>query len=833
MRLRWLVFVLLGAWPGAAQFGLPKIPGLPGGGGLNIPGLDNILREEPALSTSFKDAVTGVKYYDDFEPRVDVAMAEMPRGPRHSFMLAPGGYEVVLQSYCLNAGTHGPGRGEGYLYAPLKGSLAGPLGDILDRSCDHPEISQHHVQSLLWAVEAKCKISELAPDLRAVAAKLLTPQQIDQLNGGALGKIPPELMDRAMAQAPPELRQAMHARATLRNMFSQAMPDFGAVEQVAVLAGDPPAARGEEVPRTRWSYRSGGFFVRYFPSGYQRTRTQVFVPADVDVTRDGRGRIVALSDIDGQRVEVEYDDTVTAAAVPRDEQVTGQALALVRLSRPKPGARNQRDQLECRGAGWVLVGQPSGKGRPGAAGERFAGLAERYSAAVAHQAELQKLAGTVQKVGEHPAPRAAVPDVLRTMGDLASLAVGLREAVMATNPKVKWALRLADLPRVAWGGGLVFLGEGGATPPEQARAVPRGGYHLVSAVFEGSLLTADRLAFASAWGPWSGGARLVGYGGSSGGRGLRSFSGSGTATPANGKRQRLGQSSRPDDEQDDAGQPEDEDEEDDEETPPEEDGSDKDILDRAKTAIDWIGKGTTVANLVTDPAGTIAGQFGNGIQDQMQSAFFDWVFDTTAEISKALGGDPPRPDFRTIATAEPVPAASTTMDWGPIPPSRAAALTALRGSLLDLIANLRAGQISVDRLGGALQAGDQEWATRQAEALLHHKRQSGAAMQVVADRLDAFVAELRAGGAFMILSDAKAWEQYQARIREGFSPVQLEMARSLGLSDAEIEAGRQRRLAPGMPFLPSNLLTNLDDTAASLRELGRRWERLPAGAGLE
>lgn len=816
MRSFMLWLMLSVSVPCFAQFKLPKLPKLPGGGGVQIPGLDKILKEDPPLTTSFRDAVTGVRYYDDFNPRVDVAMAEMPRGPKHSFMLAPGGYEVILQSYCLNAGTHGPGTGEGYQFAPLKGPLAGAISDIMDRSSDYPEIPQHDVQALLWGVESKTKISEMPPELQKAAGKLLTSAQIDKLNGGALGRIPPELMDQTFAKVPEPVRQAMQARAELRNMLSDAVPDFSALEQVAVLSGDPPEEKGGEVvPKERWSYRPGGFFVRYFPSGYSDTRTQVFVPPDVQVVKDDKGRIVSLADNAGNRVETEYDDTVAPAAVPGDNGVSASVLAKMRFTRKKPNAPDEVEQIECRQAGWVLVGVPSGKGSPAPAEERYPGLAERYAAATAHRAELAKLIPNVRKVGEHPAPASQTTEIIAAMTDLASYAAGLKEAVEGNLSDTKWVVRLADLPRIAWGLGLVQMGEGGAGWTEVGQ-----GYPLLR---DGTLLAAyfppgTGLAAAAMGDPWSTPKR----------RQLKPFNPSGSATPANSRRQRLGQSGRPSDDQDDAGVPEPEEGQDE----PGEQDSDKSVLDKAKNAIDWIGKGMNVINAVTDPVGTIANQIGFGIQDQLQSAFFDWTFDTAANISQALGGDPPRSDFNLIATPQVLPAAGATPDWGPIPPARAAALTALRASLLELVSNLQAGQISVDRLGGAMQANDEQWTTRQSEALLHYKRQSGAAMIVVADHLEALVVELKAEGIATIMVNPDAYRQYQQRLQAGLSPQELEAAHSIGLTDAEIEAGRQKRLACDPNQVSGELLSESQGAAESLRELGRRWSRLPEGAGI-
>ena len=54
---------------------------------------------------------------------------------------------------------------------------------------------------------------------------------------------------------------------------------YAELERVAVLLGDPqPDAASRDVPRGRWSYHPGGYFIRFFPRGYNQTLVQVHVP---------------------------------------------------------------------------------------------------------------------------------------------------------------------------------------------------------------------------------------------------------------------------------------------------------------------------------------------------------------------------------------------------------------------------------------------------------------------------------------------------------------------------------------------------------------------------
>jgi len=231
---------------------------------LQIPDLDRILGEEPGLTTSFDDAVTGIPFFDDYEPAYTAPLCQLPTLPQGGFLISvPGDFEFEAASYCLHAGTHGPGSGEGYLYATLKGSQAGIITDILNNSTRHLDIPQQHIQSLVWGIQAKTKISDMPPELRDAASRLLSQSQISKLNGGALGMVPDELFDQAFFDVPAPLRTVMEAEARLRGNLTSGLFDFGALEQIAVLSGDPPDDDGGPViPRGRWSFDPAGFFVR-------------------------------------------------------------------------------------------------------------------------------------------------------------------------------------------------------------------------------------------------------------------------------------------------------------------------------------------------------------------------------------------------------------------------------------------------------------------------------------------------------------------------------------------------------------------------------------------
>ncbi len=820
MRRLLIVLALLLPVSSVSPFGLPEIPKIPGSGGLEvpvkIPGLNKILKSKPALTTSFADAITGIPFLDDFTPPALAPMAEMPRGRQFALLLAPGGYEAVMESYCLHAGTHGPGHGEGYLWAPLKGALAPVITRILQGAVAHPEIEQETIQLLIWGILARTKINDMSDEIQRAARLLLTPRQIRQLNGGALGQVPPELMDRVFADLPPAVRQVLEAEARIRGMFAQGTSDFDAIEGVAVLPGDPEPGPGEETPRGRWSYKPGGFLVRYFPSGYSRTRTQVFIPPPTVVETDQLGRITAIADDSGRRIATTYDDSIEPAVIAGDDGVRGYAFASLTITAPHAQGSQAPRQVTFEGLGWTLTGTPSGQGRPGQSPGRFADLAQRYQWAVEHRRQLANLIEAVRTVGEDPLSEDKVQELFPRMMDLANYTQALRQTLAdVTDADAQWARAQVALVQQAWMVGLVTIGDGAAdmADAEQAQVASLdvgnrpGAILLASASLPPDLFAQHEMRplkrprFSDPWG-------LQKFRHRPRYRPLRPFrpgsGGSGdSATPAE-QRQRLGQSGRP------AGnQPS------------------KGVLNRTKKAVGWISNGATVVQAVADPAGTLAGQVGFGIHGQVQSSYFDWLFSSAETISQQLGGDPPRTDF-TVLEQPRLPSPQELGVFEGLPAARAAALAALRDSLADLVARMRAARISLDRLGGAVEAEDEEWIQRQGLAVINYKHSIGRAMITVADNLDALLDELAEEGINDITITAEAYAAYQQRLQaEGFTAQELQAAHAAGLGDDEIDAYLQQRLAIDPEQMAGSLIERGRAAASALRELGSMWVSIP------
>lgn len=241
--------------------------------------ISDILQGEPPITTSLPDAKWEVKDSVVTPKGSKKSLLTLQRTPNGGFILQPGYYEMHTQSYCLKAGTHGPGGGDGYIYAPPIGKAEEAVMSIIRNSVNKPEIPQSQVQQLLWAIIARAKFEDLRTELKAVATQLLTPKQIAMLNRTALDLVPGPAMDKATASMPPFLRQIVEAESKLRKMLTDPSASFAQMEAVAVLTGAASLGEGSRAIKSgAWSRHPDGYFVRYLPQGYSYTVTEIWVP---------------------------------------------------------------------------------------------------------------------------------------------------------------------------------------------------------------------------------------------------------------------------------------------------------------------------------------------------------------------------------------------------------------------------------------------------------------------------------------------------------------------------------------------------------------------------
>lgn len=240
--------------------------------------LPNFLSGPQPVSTSLRDATFGDASRDAFAPANAQNLLALDRDKNGGFVLAPGFYTMVAQSYCLHAGTHGPGQGEGYLYAPLKGSAQDAIQSILQNSVKHPQIAQNDIQALLWAIISRAKFEDLNNNLKVIAGQLLTPRQLASLNRNALSVLTSNELASITGGLPAPVRAVAEAESKLRGMLTSTGSSFSDMEAVAILAGVVPVGEGSlSIPASRWSKHPDGYWLRYRPNGYSRTDVDIFV----------------------------------------------------------------------------------------------------------------------------------------------------------------------------------------------------------------------------------------------------------------------------------------------------------------------------------------------------------------------------------------------------------------------------------------------------------------------------------------------------------------------------------------------------------------------------
>ena len=244
-------------------------------------GLNKILKQPQAISTNFKDVDKGGSKPPSFmEGETPQPLYLLPKASIGGFRLCAGFYEMTNKSYCLHAGTRGPSSGDGYMLAPVLGPKQEVVKLILKNGEGHPEVKQHSIQILLWAIIARTKFSDFGNDIKLTATILLSPKELLMLEGGVLGVLPSGLMARAKNQLPSAAQNIFEAENNIRQLAASGNASYEEMEKYAVLAG-LTAQPDPGVPSGIWSLHPDGYYIRFFPHGYQQTTVQIFVSQDV------------------------------------------------------------------------------------------------------------------------------------------------------------------------------------------------------------------------------------------------------------------------------------------------------------------------------------------------------------------------------------------------------------------------------------------------------------------------------------------------------------------------------------------------------------------------
>jgi hypothetical protein len=222
-------------------------------------------------------------------------MTELERTATGGFRLKPGLWETTLQAYCLRPAAYGPNAGQGYLYAPYKGSRATAIRAVLQASYRHPEIEQGRVQLLLWSVLSRLKVSEMREDVAQTARALLSAADLRAIEGDALDIVPPNQRDTLFRTLPEEVRKTIEVENEIRYRISHNDATYREIAELAV-PGEAPHDPNDRLGRGEWSRHPDGYFIRYFPNGFEEMKVQILVPESERDRGDRLNRIIAIED---------------------------------------------------------------------------------------------------------------------------------------------------------------------------------------------------------------------------------------------------------------------------------------------------------------------------------------------------------------------------------------------------------------------------------------------------------------------------------------------------------------------------------------------------------
>jgi hypothetical protein len=284
----------------------------------------------------------------------------------------------------------------------------------------------------------------------------------------------------------------------------------------------------------------------------------------------------------------------------------------------------------------------------------------------------------------------------------------------------------------------------------------------------------------------------------------------------------------------------------------------KDALTKAKHYSDYIDDADFIRGSLekVDEVHRFAMIPASVLQDQMVGNILDFNFEVGGSSICALQGgrncggwkgprlkipiigsignlmeDPPSPQYEQLVVLEPLTVEA--LQPGPdLPAARAAALSDLATAGLKLTNNLFGAAVSHDRYGGAVDAGNTEWMGLQAGAYLYYLFETGKAFNEVAAKLDDLATELRAEGFVSLTVSADDYRAYQDRLRTtGFTPIEIEAAHLIGLTDEGIEGLRQDRLARDPEAVAGDVFADWAAAAAAYRAAGRALLSPPAYGG--
>ncbi|MCX6646923.1 MAG: hypothetical protein NTY09_11320 [bacterium] len=699
----------------------------------NLPGFGLSMDEEEPITTSFDDAVYDCPFLDNYPMstkdglRQFIPTLALPRDAEGHTMVMPGRYETTIESFCLNAGTHGPGSGDGYLYAPLKGPWADIIQSVLHNYESHPEFEQRDIQYLVWALLARTNLNDMDPGIQNIARTLLSGDQINTINAGAFGIIPEDARSEIFnyLDLPPEVETVMASNADIRYLAGEAMGSYDELEAVAILAGNAPANQVErEVPAERWSYHREGYFIRYNPHGYSSTDVEIAMPDNFTIGFGDNGEVNSIEDEHGNRLEYDGANLIFTC----------------------PDSQDPWNTLEATWSGFTIRD------------------ADMRNFLPSHRSEVVRVVGDNESVDD-------IVKIGKFSYGVELFTLGSSTADSSLRDKA------IDLGREAWMYAIIAAN--------------------MSKVGESENKDLKPFDWRDRWSP---------------------FDPSGdTADPANRGCQRLGGCDPRPSQDPDWGDPD----------IPDFKPDQHPQANNAMEATDKFSDAADKLSWINDGPMSIVNSWGFAIPNQIFNEGLKWVVNLWEFCTGQISSDPPRSDYTVIAEPE-----SITYYFLESPQDGPAymvdAQNALMTSFLDVGMLLKAALISMERQSGAVAAGDSNWAWEQAKAFIYYERQSGYAMYIAADKIDAYIEVLRADGVIDVYINADDFSDAQSDLAQnGYSSTSLQAANTLGIPEWAIQGFLSRELEEDPGSAACSVIEASEELSSALRDYGNYLINLP------
>ena len=260
------------------------------------------------ITTNFSDVIHGETLPANLDPKMYKPLTELERTDDGAFILKPGMFEAYVQSYTLDPGDVNATKAGGYYPAPIKGTKAKIVASILKQIELHPDVAQGDVQQLLFAVVQGVDLEKMPLSTQQTAARVLPKDilkdmqaatQAKQFQQGLMNILNAHAAKDKNAQQNQQKLSDFNKQLAQMQQQAQANSSFNAQADAAA-----PSVRGT------WLQMPGGFYLRYLPDGYVKTRVQLMVPdeavaqAQSQLTFDPTQFIAVLGQAPSERIGI-------------------------------------------------------------------------------------------------------------------------------------------------------------------------------------------------------------------------------------------------------------------------------------------------------------------------------------------------------------------------------------------------------------------------------------------------------------------------------------------------------------------------------------------------